>query len=75
MTHLIAAADPLPDSDLTLDVTQGWARLEAKLEAEPDAVVVPLRRRHRRYAVTGAIAAAGARTAGAPFIVTRTGVW
>ena len=75
MTHLIAAADPLPDSDLTLDVTQGWARLEAKLEAEPDAVVVPLRRRHRRYAVTGAIAAAVALTAAAPFIVTRTGVW
>lgn len=75
IARLISAADPRPDPDLTLEVDQVWAQLEATLEAEPDPVIVPLQRRRRRYVVAGTIVAAVALSAAAPIIATRTGVW
>lgn len=73
VTRLVAKANPVPEFDGADVVDAVWARLDGAFATE---VVVPLRRRRRRIAITGAvIAAVAALTAAAPFIVTRTGIW
>lgn len=73
LTRLVAGADPLPEADHTEAVERVWSQLETELRN--DEVVVPLRRPRRRVVVAGAVVAAVALTAAAPFIAARTGEW
>lgn len=66
--RLLAEAAPQPAAEPET-LQQAWALVEAELNS--DHVVVPLRRSRRRIAVVGAVAAAVALTAAAPFIATQ----
>jgi hypothetical protein len=74
LDRLIAAADPLPNTDCHKDADAVWSRIADEQRNSPTPLA-PRRHRKRLVALGAVITSIAALTAAAPFIPAHTGEW